>query len=158
MSWIVQAVGVFYVLAGIVVLRQMALERLLDQALAAITMRPASALDRRETQLLSLGGYLTFASGLSALTLSRWSVALFAMASLAQALYLVWAARATPPQDETERKGRRATFNAFLIYLAASAFVIYAAWHGAVRPWPFLDPGFATALAELGAKIGRAHV
>jgi len=152
LNWIVQALGAFYAFAGIVVLRQMALDRLMDQALAALG-EPVCAAERTRSRLLIVGGCFTLASGLALVTLSRWSVAIFAAAVLVHGGYLALAARAVPPQDEGERKGRRATVNAFIVYVAAFAFVIYAGWRGAMRPWPFLGAGFAAALAELGVIV-----
>ncbi|MCL4767031.1 MAG: hypothetical protein KJZ80_12400 [Hyphomicrobiaceae bacterium] len=146
MHWIAIAVGAFYVFAGVVVLRAMALDRLMDVMLRALG-EPVEAKERRQSQLLGLGACLTFASGLTLVTLSRWSTLLFAANSLVQGSYLVWASKVLPPETADERQGRSRTINAFVVYLAAFAFVAHAHGQGVFMPWP-VDIGALSGLVE----------
>ncbi|MGL5734213.1 MAG: hypothetical protein ACRCYS_05030, partial [Beijerinckiaceae bacterium] len=66
-------------------------------------------------------------------------------------LWLAYALRHAPPQDESEAKSRRQTRNAATIYAAATALVLFLFVRGAVifrRRRPFLD-GMALPLPML---------
>lgn len=147
MQWVAVAVGAFYTFAGFVVLRSMALNGLLDAALEAITLKKTDAKDRIQSRLLTFGGCLTFASGLALMTLSPWATLIFAANTIVQGAYLVWAWKALPPESEREKEGRNQTINAFVIYLAAFAFVVYAQSQGVLAHWP-LDVGSLSWLIE----------
>jgi hypothetical protein len=134
MNFVAMAIGAFYVLAGLVVLRSMMMSQLLDKALAAITLKH----DRKEemrTRVLSVGALLTLASGAGLAILSPLALPLFAANAAVQGGYLVWAERDLKPEDESEARGRKQTKNAYVIYLAATAFVIWCAAQGVLRPW-----------------------
>lgn len=146
MSWISSAIGLFYVLAGVVVLKQMALDKLMDVVLDALGQKPDSK-EKIRTRLLILGGCLTFASGLALMTLSRWATVIFAANVLVQGGYLIWANRALPPETDEDRLGRRRTTNALILYLAAFAFVAHAHAQGVLAPWP-IDLGAVSGFLE----------
>ncbi len=146
MHWIAMAVGAFYVFGGIMVLRTMALDRLMDRMLQALGEK-VDANERLKSQVLSAGAYLTFAGGFALVTLSRWSTVLFAANSLLQVLYLAWASRVLPPETADERLGRTRTINAAVVYLAAFAFVAYAHAEGVLMPWP-IEAGALSGLVE----------
>jgi hypothetical protein len=133
MIYLAVAVGAFYVFAGFVVMRAMAMDRLMDHALAALGS-PSDAAEVWRTRVLSVGAYLTLASGAALAILSPLATVSFAANTLVQGGYLVWAARALPPNDASEAKGRRQTTNAFVLYLAAAAFVAWLAFQGHLRP------------------------
>lgn len=147
MQWFSVAVGVFYAFAGVVVLRRMAMDRLLDLALQAITLEETAAKERLQSRVLTFGGCLTLASGLALATLSPWATAFFAANSVVQGGYLLWAWKALPPESEEEQKGRQQTINAFVIYLAAFAFVAHAHSQGVFSHWP-IDVGGLSWLIE----------
>lgn len=143
-------VGAFYVIGGYVVLRRVALERVLDLALQRVTQTPADANDRLRVRALAAGAALTFAGGLSLLTMSRYALHFFTISALWQAGYLVWAGRALRPEDAADARGRRATKHAFVIYVAAWLFVVLAYIGGVLHPWTLPASGVVTSVVELG--------
>lgn len=155
MRWIAIAIGAFYCLGGIAVLRRMPLDRVMNFALQALGEKP-DARERLQVHLLLLGGCLTFASGLALVTLSTWATAVFASNSLFQAGYLIWAMRVVPSRTEGERRGRNRTINAFIIYLAALAFVTHAQGQGVFAPWPIGNGAWSGIIEPLA--IGGATV
>lgn len=148
LPWILFAIGLFYTLGGVVLIRRMAMDRLLDQAIAAITLKR----DRDEetaTRLLTLGGWLTFASGLSLMAQSRAALVIFTLNIAAQAGYLLWAARHRPVTHDLERRGRAATRTALLIYTGVFGLVLMMEQQSLWRSW--LGTGIPGLLADLAA-------
>lgn len=143
------AIGVFYMLGGVVVLRQLVMDSVLDKALAMLGSKSAGK-EQLATRILTLGAMLTFASGLSLMALSHRAPWIFGANLAVQAGYLVWAARHIPPEDEASQRGRSATIRAFYIYAAMTAFVVYAGAQGIWRQWIFAGAGILPALTELG--------
>jgi hypothetical protein len=154
LPWILFAFGLFYTLGGVVLVRRMAMDRLLDQAIAAITLK-RDRVEETATRLLTIGGWLTFASGLSLMAQSRAALVIFILNILAQGGYLAWAARHRPVTDEAERRGRASTRNALLIYVGVFALVVVMEQHGLWRSW--LGTGIAGLVADLVA-IGAVTV
>ncbi len=147
MKWVAVAIGAFYAFAGIVVLRRMAMDSLLDVVLQAITLEETDAKERLKSRVLTLGGCLTFAGGLALLTLSPWATALFAANAILQGGYLLWARKALPPESDEEQQGRNQTLNAYVIYLAAFAFVVHLHSQGVFSHWP-IDIGRISWMIE----------
>lgn len=148
LPWILFVIGVFYTLGGVVLIRQMAMDTLLDNALAAIALKH----DRKEetaTRILSAGAALTLASGLTLMAQSRAAVIVFALNMIVQTGYLAWSAKARPPEDEPERRGRQATRNALLIYTGVFGLVILMELNGQWRAW--LGGGTGGLISELVA-------
>ena len=146
-------IGFFYVIAGFVVLRAIAVGNLLDRALEAIEQSKPDPKEQTKTFVLTIGAYLTAASGAALVTLSSMAAILFVLNALVQGGYLAWATKALPPEDEAERKGRQQTINAFVIYSAVTAFVTWLGYTGGLRPWPRDAEG---ALIELIAPAMAA--
>lgn len=144
------AIGAFYVFAGVVVMRSMAMERLMDKVLAALN-DPTDATDQMRVAVLSAGAVLTLASGMALAILSPLALPLFAANVVVQGGYLLWATRAIPPEDASAARGRSQTRNAFVIYCVAAAFVAWLATQGYLRPWSagtttlLIDGGIVTA-------------
>lgn len=153
MNFVAMAVGAFYVFAGFVVLRSMAMSLLLDKALAAITMKNDPKEEMR-TRVLSVGGFLTLASGAGLAILSPFALPLFAANAAVQGGYLVWAERSLKPEDESDARGRQQTKNAYVIYLAAGAFVVWCAVQGVLRPWSAGWQALAIDVAIIAAVTG----
>jgi hypothetical protein len=151
MSWIAMAVGGFYVVAGAIVLRAMKLDELMDGLLQALEGKPASANEHWRSAILTAGAYLTLGGGAALATLSAFALPLFLANTVVQGGYLLWAARALPPGDADEAKGRKQTTNAFAIYAAACAFVVWLSVQGGLRAWPGDIEGLAM---ELLAVVG----
>jgi hypothetical protein len=143
------AIGMFYVVGGIVHMRALVLDSMADELFTMLGDGEASS-ERLRTRAMMAGAALTFASGLSLLALSRWTLPIFAVNTVLQGAYLLWVARASPPQDDAERHGRRATLRAFFNYIAALGFVVGLDRYGLWRIW--LEP----ALAELAAIAAPA--
>ena len=129
-------IGFFYVIAGFVVLRAIALGNLLDRALGTIELSKPDPKEQTKTFVLTIGAYLTAASGAALVTLSSMAIILFVLNTLVQGGYLAWARKALPPEDEADRKGRQQTINAFVIYAAVTAFVTWLGYTDGLRPWP----------------------
>lgn len=123
LGWAARAVGLFYVMGGLLTLRAARTNSFLDKALAAIEGEPTSAAERLRGWTLWIGGVLTALSGLLLFLLLKAAVAAFLLNAAWQAAYLAWASRALPPTDEAERLGRRRTTNAFAVWLVLTAYV-----------------------------------
>jgi hypothetical protein len=134
MMYAAMAIGAFYVFAGVLVMRSMAMERLMDKVLAALN-DPTDANDQMRVAVLSAGAVLTLASGAALAILSPLALPLFAANVVVQGGYLAWATRAIPPEDASSARGRSQTRNAFVIYCVAAAFVAWLAMQGHLRPW-----------------------
>jgi hypothetical protein len=149
------AIGAFYVFAGVVVLRAIALDRVMDALLAALS-DPSGAKEKMRSRILIGGALLTLASGAALMLLSPLAAPVF-LANLAwQGGYLLWAERALPPEDEDDARGRRQTKNAFVVYLAATAFVFWLAAQGQLRPWDVPLQTMAIDLAVVVAAVGAS--
>ena len=116
LPWILFVIGVFYTFGGIVLVRRMAMDQLLDKAIAAITLK-RDHVEEAATRALTVGAWLTLASGLTLMAQSRATLVVFGLNIVVQAGYLIWAARARPPENDAERRGRQATTNALFIYI-----------------------------------------
>lgn len=157
LSWIAFIIGLFYAVGGIAVMRRMAMDSLLDQALAALGS-PVDENEKTVSRLLTVGGWLTFASGVSLMGLSRWAPYVFGLNVVWQAGYLLWAARHNPPQDEAERLGRQNTINAFLIYTGVFGFVLLLTQQGVWRSWNIAGAPLPSALVEFGLILSITAV
>jgi hypothetical protein len=146
------AIGAFYVFAGVVVVRAMALDRVMDQLLAALN-EPSAPKELLKTRVLTIGAYSTLASGAALMLLSPLAPVLFAANALWQGGYLLWAERALRPEDDDEARGRRQTKNAFVVYLAATAFVGWLAAQGLLRSWDVPLQSHAIDVAVIIAAV-----
>ncbi len=151
---IAMAIGLFYAVGGLLLLRRLPTEAVMDRMLAALGDETATS-EQHRTRFWMLGGAVIFASGLSLVALSRWTPAFFVGAALLQAGYLAWAARALPAEDEETRRGRRSVVQALLLYLAATAFVLWLDREGGIwRAW--IEPAVLELLALLGIAAAAA--
>jgi hypothetical protein len=154
-----RAIGVFYAVAGVLLLRRLPMDVAMDQMLAALGDTTAPV-ERQRTRVWMLGGALVFASGLSLALLSAWAPALFVAASLLQLGYLVWVTAALPPEAEEERRGRQSVIQAAVIYLLATGFVMWldrrAVWRAWLEP-PALELIVLLAVAAAVAGVLLRH-
>ncbi len=128
-------IGAFYTLAGLVTARAALTSNLLDKAISAIAMKKPDRIDTHRTIWLVVLSILMFASGVALMLLLGPAAWLFAAGAIVQALYFValgpyYFDVAEPPEPDA----RRRTINAFVIYCAATAFVIWAAYTGRLVP------------------------
>lgn len=145
------AIGAFYVFAGIVVIRAMALDRFMDQVIAALEQPGQACVPGVKSRMLTIGGYLTLAGGVALVLLSRWALVLFLVNAVWQGIYLLWAARHDHPQDAEDKKGRQQTQNATLLYFAATVFVVWLAVQGRLGSWD--TPWWRLALEALAVAL-----
>lgn len=149
------AVGAFYVFAGVVVMRAMVLDSAMNQMLAALN-DPVAPKEVLKSRVLTAGALLTLAGGAALMLLSPLAAPLFAVGALWQAGYLLWAEKALPPEDDDEARGRQQTKNAFVVYLAATAFVVWLAAQGLLRPWDVPVATHSIDAAVIVVAIGAA--
>lgn len=151
-----RAIGAFYVFAGIVGMRAMVMDHLLDQMLAGITLKPIPQKEHRRRWLLISSTLAIGMGGMALMVLSLWAVPLFLFGAATQAFYLVWARTAFPVEDDAERTGRSRTTNAALVYFGATALVGLAAAFGLLRdwidPWAMLIPLTGLGLLLVGGR------
>lgn len=136
--------GGLYIVGGTLHMRQLVMAAMVDDLLMALDDAQARR-ERLRTRVMTAGAALTFASGLSLMAMSRWTLLVFACNAALQGAVLIWTARTRPPEDALEREGCAATLRAFILYLAALAFVISLDRTQAWRAW--LEP----AVLELAA-------
>jgi hypothetical protein len=155
-NWAAHLIGIFYVFAGVVSLRAMAMDRLFDAAIAALSPGKVPDPNERIKSLwLTFGAALTLASGVALLILSVLAPGLFVANSAVQTGYILWSERALPPQDAAERTGRAQTINAALVYAVATVFAVLAAPEFtrsafSIGPLPSLAVEFAIVLFATG--------
>lgn len=128
-------VGAFYAFAGLVTARAALTSNLIDKAISAIALKKPDRIDTHRTIWLLTLSVLMFTSGVVLMLLLEPAAWLFAAGALVQALYFValgpyYFDAAAPP----EPAARRRTINAFIIYCAATAFVVWAAYVGRLVP------------------------
>ena len=132
-------VGVFYTFGGIVALRALAMDSVLDQALASITLSRPDPDGVLRRWILAATSVVTGVSGLSLVLLSGWAASLFLLNLGLQAGWLVFAARRFPPTDDAEALGRRRVANAAVIWAVATAMVLWLRFDGRLGaltdPW-----------------------
>jgi len=151
-----RAIGAFYVFAGLVGMRAMTMDRLMDQMLAGITLKPIPAVERRRRLIAGSSLLAVGMAGMALMVLSSWAVPLFLFGAATQAAYLLWARTAFPVESPLERKGRRQTTNAALIFGFATALVCGAFLAGLLRdwrdPWAISIPAVGLMLLALDAR------
>jgi hypothetical protein len=148
-----RAIGAFYVFAGYVATRAALTSSLIDHALAAIAAQKPTPAERAQSLWLVCAALVILLGGVLLALLVDLAAWAFAASALGQALYLYvvaprWFDVAEPP----DARGRRQSANAFLVYVAVTAFVVWAAAAGQLDPWREVPwPLFAGALAAVAA-------
>lgn len=148
-------VGAFYAFAGYVATRAALMSHFMDRAIAAIGATKPSFAETAQTGWLLASATLVLAGGLALAFLLDGAVWLFAASSIGQALYLtVLGPRYFDRVDPPDPRGRRQTTNAFVIYLAATAFVVWAGATGKLFPVSGLGWLAAVPAAAFVAHVG----
>jgi hypothetical protein len=124
LGWFARAVGLFYVVGGVVAMRAWRMNALLDNAVSQISLKATDPVERTRGVAMFITSGLTAVSGLLLIFLLKAAVVAFLLNAASQAAYLAWAARALPPEDESEAIGRRRTTNAFVIWLVMTGLVL----------------------------------
>lgn len=144
-------IGAFYAFAGFVATRVGAMSYFLDKAIAAISAKKPSRTETAQTVWLLSAAAMVLAGGVLLLAGLQLAVFVFIASSLGQALYIyVLAPRYFDREEPADARGRRQTTNAFVIYLAATAFIAWAAWRGRLTP---LGEATIFELATVGAAL-----
>ena len=121
MEWAARAIGVFYVLGGLMLLYQAWLNWRLQRALS--DLMSVSINDRFADGVIALGGVLVLASGVALTALSAWAVAAFLAGWAIQALYLLWANRFN--LNDPAACGRHRSVHAFAGYTVVTGLVLW---------------------------------
>lgn len=149
-EWIVRAVGLFYAVGGLFVLRALARGRILEATLAALTgdvgwRHPVRAM------LLAGGGVLTAVSGIALAILDRAAVPLMLANTVMQAVWLVFAHFYFAPTDTEDVRDRQRTINALVVYLAATVLMVWLDRSGRVT-W-IASTSMEVALSLIAAML-----
>jgi hypothetical protein len=149
--------GAFYLFGGVMAARAARTSHLLDVALASITMKKLPRAEVLRTLWLAASSVVVLAGGAALMLMITTAAWLFALSALGQALYLaLLAPRYFDAADPPDENGRRATKNAFVIYLVATAFVLWAYHAGRLAPWQDIMPW--SAIASLAVAAFAAHL
>ncbi len=129
-------IGAFYAFAGVVATRGGLMSRLLDTAIAAIGGDKPNAAETVRALWMVSAGIVILAGGVALMLRIELAAWLFVLSALLQGLYLsVVAPHYLDPSDPPDATGRRQTTNAFILYLAATAFVLWAQATGRFHDW-----------------------
>lgn len=131
MEWIARLVGAFYIFAGVLTVRQAVINWRIERIFGAFMGTPPS--EKAADVMLSIIAVLTLLSGLTLAFLSRWAAPAFVACWLAQAVYLLWAQHWHVPEEPELVRLRGATINAFAVYTAPTAAVLWWSQSGVLR-------------------------
>ena len=133
---VLRAVGAFYALGSVFVLWGTLTSALVEQATAAIKLKPLSAAAIWRARWLAGSALLLLACGLSLIMLLSWAVPLFLLSTAGQALYLaVLAPRFFDPVDKPEAADRQGTRNALVVFAVVTALVLAVGSAGWLKHW-----------------------
>ncbi len=128
---VLRVIGAFYAFAGFVATRAAMMSRLLDQAIAAISLQKPKPAETAQIAWLLVTAAIVLAGGvflLAGMQLAAWT---FVVSVLGRAAYIyVLAPRYFDREDPPDAQGRQRTTNAVVIYTAATAFILWAAYRG----------------------------
>ena len=148
-------IGAFYVFAAYVGARATLMMLLMDRAIAAIALEQPSRRELLKSYWLLAASVLVMAGGAALVTLLDGAVWAFLASSIGQAFYLFVAApRYFDAEDPPDATGRRQSVNAFVIYLFATAFVVWAfASERLSSVWETSWPALAVPAALVAAHV-----
>lgn len=151
-------IGAFYAFAGYVATRAGLTSHLIDRAIAAISAKKPTAIENAQAVWLLAAAALVLAGGIALMLLLDAAVWLFVASALGQALYIGYVApKFFDAADPPDPNGRRQTTNAFVIYAAATALVIWADFSGRLKSWEQVPaPLLALAAAAVLAHVAYA--
>lgn len=150
------AIGAFYAFAGHVATRAALTSHFVDRAIAAIEGKRPSRVETVQSYWLLSAAALVLASGVALLFLLDVAAWLFLASAMGQALYLFCLAPLLfDVADPPEAGGRRGSVNAFVVYAAATALVVWAVARGELESWQDVAwPWLALPAAVVGAHVG----
>ncbi len=126
-----RAIGAFYVLAGFFTARAALTSNLIDQAIAALTLKKTDQIESHRTLWLLSLSVLFFAGGVCLILLLEPAAWIFGAATLVQILFFLvlgpyYFDVADPPPPEA----RQRSINAFVVFVAATLFIVWADYTG----------------------------
>ena len=128
----------------------------MDHAIASISGQKPKAAEMAQSYWLLAAANLILAGGVALVIRADIAMWLFLLSAIGQAFYLYYLApRIFDREEPPDATGRAQTRNAFVIYLAATAFVVWAASRDALMSWqdvpgPLLAAAGAAVLAHFG--------
>ena len=128
--------GAFYVFGGFVATRAALTSSLIDRALAALSSSRPSAAETPQSLWLLVAANVILAGGVALVLLIDLAAWIFLASALGQAAYLFYVApRFFDTDDPPDATGRRQSTNAFVVYGAATAAVVWASAVGRLLNW-----------------------
>lgn len=124
---LLRLVGAFYVFAAFVAARASVMALLIDRAIAALALERLAVAELLKSYWLLAASVLVMLGGAALLFLLDIAVWAFLASAVGQAAYLFYVApRYFDVEDPPDEIGRRQTTNAFVVYLIATAAVVWA--------------------------------
>lgn len=149
-------IGAFYTFAGYVATRAALTSHLVDRAIAAIGGRRPTRREIAQSRWMLVAATLVLAGGLALIFLLDIAAWLFLASALGQAAYLFYVApKYFDAEEPPDPVGRRQSQNAFMLYVLATAFVLWALSTGRLTSWQ--DAGWlplAVIAALLALHVG----
>ena len=148
---VLRIIGAFYAFGGFVATRAGLMSQIIDQAIAAIALKKPTRTETAQNAWLITMAALVLVGGVLLLAGLQLAVWVFVASALSQAAYIYYLApRFFDAENEPDGGGRRASTNAFVIYLAATAFILWAAYRGRLVT---LDEASTPALVAVAAGL-----
>ncbi|SFV38726.1 hypothetical protein [Hyphomicrobium facile] len=149
-------VGAFYAFAGWLATRAALTSLFMDLAIAGISGQKPKAAETAQSYWLLAAANLILAGGVALVIRADFAMWLFLLSAFGQAFYLYYLAPQIFDHEEPpDATGRAQTRNAFVLYLAATAFVVWAASRDALMSWQEVPgPLLAAAVAAVVAHFG----
>ena len=153
---VLRLVGAFYAFAGYVATRAALTSHFFDRAIAAIAAEKPAGTETAKFIWLLAAAVIVGLSGIALMLRLDVAPWLFLASSAGQAAYIFHVApRYFDRDDPPDPGGRRQSTNAFVVYTAATAFVLWAAYMGRLLswrdvPWPLLVIAAAAIIAYAG--------
>lgn len=141
---LLRLIGAFYVFAAFVAARASVMSLLIDRAIAAIALERLAVAELLKSYWLLAASVLVMLGGAALLFLIDIAVWAFLASACGQAAYLFYfAPRYFDAADPPAETGRQQTTNAFVVYLIATAVVVWAYGAGYLSgvgevSWPIL--------------------
>lgn len=131
-----RVIGAFYAFAGYVGTRAALSSNLVDRAIAALSGERPSRAEVMQTTWLLVAACVILAGGVMLLLLVDVAAWVFLGSALAQAVYLYLVApRYFDVEEAPDARGRQQSTNAFVLYAAATAYVLWAQYMGKLVDW-----------------------
>lgn len=156
-------IGAFYTFAGVVGVRMAIQGRLIDVAIAGISMNPPAMTETARGLWLLMSSVVVLAGGLFLILRIDWAAVAFVASAAGQALYLLWIApKVFDPGDPPDETGRQQTINAFILYSAATLFVLWGYRTGKLMApqaagWPVVSAAVAIVCGATAYALFRFY-